>query len=195
MHAALGIIFDEHRTLAAVLHGLKFVVHDVRTARGQPDFELFRALVYYIDAYPERLHHPKEEQFLFASLRSRTRDADQLLDDLGREHQAGDGAIRALEKKLLAFEFGGQFEAFADAADTYVDAYFSHMHKEEQQVLPLAQKWLTADDWSEVGAAFAANTDPAAGGDAPRFRALFSRIVNLAPPPIGVGPLFPRQRT
>ena len=33
---------------------------------------------------------------------------------------------------------GGQFEAFGDAADTYVDNYFAHMHKEEQKVLPLA---------------------------------------------------------
>lgn len=193
MHAALGYIHDEHRTLAAVLHGLKFIIQDIRAAGGQPDFELFRALVYYIDAYPERLHHPKEEAFLFARLRERTREADDLLDDLRHEHEAGESAIRSLEKKLLAFEFGGQFEAFGDAADAYVDNYFTHMHKEEQQVLPLARKWLTSEDWEDIRAEFAANTDPAAGGDAPRFRALFSRIVNLAPPPIGVGPLFPRR--
>lgn len=193
MHAALGFIQDEHRTLAAVLHGLKFVVQDIRASGSQPDFELLRALVYYIDAYPERLHHPKEEQFLFARLRERTTDANALLDELRSEHEAGEGAIRSLEKTLLAFEFGGQFEAFGDAATTYVDNYFSHMHKEEQKILPLARKWLTAEDWEDTRAAFAANTDPASGGDAPRFRALFSRIVNLAPPPIGVGPLFPRR--
>ena len=193
MHAALGFIQDEHRTLAAVLHGLKFVVQDIRDSGNQPDFELLRALVYYIDAYPERLHHPKEEQVLFARLRERTGDADDLLDDLRHEHEAGESAIRSLEKKLLAFEFGGQFEAFGDAANTYIDNYFSHMHKEEQQILPLARKWLTGEDWEATRAAFAANTDPASGGDAPRFRALFSRIVNLAPPPIGVGPLFPRR--
>ena len=29
----------------------------------------------YIDEYPERLHHPKEDQFLFARLAKRSVDA------------------------------------------------------------------------------------------------------------------------
>ena len=62
---ALEIIREEHRTLAAVLHGLKFMVQEIRSGQAPADFDLFRAMVYYIDAYPERLHHPKEEQFLF----------------------------------------------------------------------------------------------------------------------------------
>jgi hemerythrin-like domain-containing protein len=192
--AALGIIEDEHRTLAAVLHGLRFLVDEIRNGRMKPDFELFRAMVYYVDAYPERLHHPKEEDFLFRCLRARTSEADTLLDELKSDHAAGEGAIRNLEKKLLAYEFGNRFDAFAAAADAYVAAYFVHMGKEEKQVLPLALKWLTAEDWHEVGAAFAANRDPASDPDEPSFRALFSRIVNLAPPPIGVGPLFPPRR-
>ena len=190
---ALEIIREEHRLLAAVLHGLKFMVGEIRGGRTQADFALFRAMVYYIDAYPERLHHPKEEQFLFRLLRLRTTAADALLDDLRREHEAGEGEIRNLERKLLAYEHGAPFAAFTDAADAYVDTYFNHMRKEEKQVFPLAEQWLTVADWAEVGAAFAKNRDPRSGPDAAEFRALFSRIVNLAPPPIGVGPLFPRR--
>lgn len=191
---ALEIIREEHRTLAAVLHGLKFMVGEIRGGRTQADFELFRAMVYYIDAYPERLHHPKEEQFLFRLLRLRTTTADALLADLRQEHEAGDQAIRNLERKLLAYEHGAPFATFGDAADAYVDTYFNHMRKEEKQAFALAEQWLTADDWAEVGAAFAENRDPQSGPDAAEFRALFSRIVNLAPPPIGVGPLFPRRK-
>ncbi len=191
---ALEIIREEHRTLAAVLHGLKFMVQQIRSGQAPADFELFRAMVYYIDAYPERLHHPKEEQFLFRLLRARTSATDALLDDLRREHESGDRAIRDLERKLLAFEHGTSFEVFCDAADAYVETYFNHMRKEEKQVFAVAQEWLTAADWAEVGAAFADNRDPRSGPDAAEFRALFSRIVNLAPPPIGVGPLFPRRK-
>lgn len=193
MVAALDVIQSEHRTLAAVLHGLRFMVGEVRAGRSGADFELFRALIYYIDAYPERLHHPKEESSLFARLRERTGAADAMLAELGREHQSGEAAIRELERKLLAWEFAGRFDAFADAALAYVEAYFSHMRKEENQVLPLAREWLTAEDWREVADAFSANVDPTRSDDAPVFRTLFSRIVNLAPPPIGVGPLFPRR--
>ena len=56
------------------------------------------------------------------------------------------------------------------------------------RVLPLAAKHLTAADWQALDAAFLGHTDPLLGADAlAKYEALFSRIVNLAPPP-AVGP-------
>jgi hypothetical protein len=56
-------------------------------------------------------------------------------------------------------------------------------------VLPLAEKALTAQDWTELDAAFLANRDPLTGHEPEQeYRALFSRIVNLLPAPIGLGP-------
>jgi hypothetical protein len=63
------------------------------------------------------------------------------------------------------------------------------MRTEEDQVLPLAQKHLSAEDWDAVDTAFLEHTDPMLGAEAgDEYDALFRRIVNLAPPPIGVGP-------
>ena len=45
---------------------------------------------------------------------------------------------------------------------------------------------LTAEDWREIDAAFSGNADPLVGESAGAdYEALFRRIVNLAPPPIG----------
>lgn len=189
---ALALIREEHRTLAAVLSGLKFIVHDIQAGRAKPDFELFRAMTYYIDAYPERLHHPQEENHLFRCLEARTPAADAVLDELRREHAAGESAIRSLEHSLLAYEQGGRLEPFAEAVETFVADYFSHMRKEEDVLLPIAIRWLKPEDWVDIGAAFAANRDPLAGQAEADFRKLFSRIVNLAPPPLGVGPAHSR---
>ena len=55
--------------------------------------------------------------------------------------------------------------------------------------MPRSRLHLTAQDWQEIDAAFADNDDPLLGADArDSFRQLFRRIVNLAPPPLGVGP-------
>ena len=63
------------------------------------------------------------------------------------------------------------------------------LRKEEDLALPMAEKALTAEDWQAIDAAFQSNDDPIAGVQTAReFRELFKRIVNLAPPPIGVGP-------
>jgi hypothetical protein len=62
------------------------------------------------------------------------------------------------------------------------------MRAEEQQVLPLARKFLSAGDWKEIDAAFLGHSDPMLGAEeGAKYDALFARIVNLAPPPIGVG--------
>jgi branched-chain amino acid transport system ATP-binding protein len=60
------------------------------------------------------------------------------------------------------------------------------MLKEERDVMPLAQRVLTSADWAEIEAAFAAHRDPLAGV-ADDHEALFRRIVDLAPAPIGLG--------
>ena len=63
------------------------------------------------------------------------------------------------------------------------------MALEEKVALPLAKKHLSAEDWSEIAEAFGATGDPRFGAKPDHeFRDLFTRIVNLAPPPIGVGP-------
>jgi hypothetical protein len=62
------------------------------------------------------------------------------------------------------------------------------MQQEEEVVLPLAERALTDEDWREIDAAFAGNADPLIGQDVEKdFERLFTRIVNIAPPPIGVG--------
>ena len=190
MKTALNVIRDEHRSLAAVLHGLRYLVQEVREGRSKPDFVVLRAMVHYIDTFPEKLHHPKEDRYLFARLRQRTTLANSALDQLEAEHIHGAKLIRDLEQALLRWEMGGQRElaAFAEEVERYADFHWRHMRQEEEVVLPLAERTLMDDDWREIDAAFAGNADPLIARDVEKdFQRLFKRIVNIAPPPIGVG--------
>jgi hemerythrin-like domain-containing protein len=99
---ALRIIYEEHRSLAAVLHGMLYLAHEIRDRRGKPNFELLGAMIYYIDAFPERFHHPKEDEYLFRLLRLRHPDAAPLLNRLEAEHRAGAEKIRTLEQAWRA---------------------------------------------------------------------------------------------
>ena len=188
---AIRIIQDEHRSLAAVLHGMLYLIREIRERGAKPDFAVLRAMVYYIDAFPERFHHPKEDRYLFRLLRIRYPEASPLLERLETEHRAGAEKIRLLEQALARYQEGGakEFPGFAAAVEGYTVFHWDHMHAEEKQLLPLAEKHLTAGDWEAVDAAFTGNTDPLFGAQAGReYEQLFRRIVNLAPPPIGVGP-------
>ncbi len=68
------------------------------------------------------------------------------------------------------------------------------MGKEEREIMPLAARVLTAQDWTEIEAAFASNRDPLAGvSPETDYERLFRRIVNITPAPLGLGP--PLSRT
>ena len=187
----LRIIRDEHRTLAAVLHGMLYLVREIGERGAEPDFRVLDAMVYYIDTFPERFHHPKEDRYLFRILRRRCAAATPLLDRLEIEHRAGNDKIRLLEQALARYHAGGrsEFQNFRTAVEAYAQFHWDHMQAEERDLLPLAEKHLTREDWSEIDEAFEGHADPLFGVEAgDRFASLFSRIVALAPPPIGVGP-------
>jgi branched-chain amino acid transport system ATP-binding protein len=188
---AINIISTEHSALAAVINAMLFLAREIRDRGARPDFALFGAMLSYIDAFPERYHHPKEDQYLFRYLRMRHPASASLLDRLERDHEAGALKIRALEQALLRYQNLGasEFAAFFEALEHYASFHWDHMRREETEVIPLARAHLTADDWKIIDEAFLGHSNPLFGVDVGnRFAALFSRIVNLAPPPIGVGP-------
>jgi hemerythrin-like domain-containing protein len=189
MHQALRIIQDEHRSISAVLSGLKELTRMARASKVRPDFEVFRAMLHYIDAFPERMHHPKEDQHLFARLELRAAKARPLVAALRAEHVAGAAMIRDLEHELLLYDmcWPGGGEAFSAAVDRYAQFHWDHMRREERDVLPLAETALSAEDWAALDEAFAGNEDPIADLREQDFRSLFQRIVALAPAPVGLG--------
>src|SRR5215471_18263173 len=153
---AVQIISGEHRTLTAVLHGMLFLLRHVTYGISQPNFELLGAMLYYIEAFPERFHHPKEDAYLFRLLRERNPAIAPLLDRLQCEHRAGIVKLGALEQELAAFrrEGSAKLPAFYSEVAAYASFQYAHVRAEEDRVLPAATEFLTAADWDEIDAAF-----------------------------------------
>ncbi len=188
--SALRIIRDEHQALSAMLTSLRLLLRQHRQEGSPPRFDVIRAMLFYIDEFPERLHHRKETELLFPMIRQHGSEGADILDKLDRDHGAGERAIRELQHRLLAWEMIGESrrEDFEQAVERYLGFYATHMQLEEEVVLPLAQKVLTAADWAELNAAFEANRDPLTGHPpSAEYEQLFSRIVRTAPAPIGLG--------
>ncbi|MDH4190395.1 MAG: hemerythrin domain-containing protein [Betaproteobacteria bacterium] len=190
METILSALWSEHRSIAAVLHGMLYLVRE-KCERGKPiETRVLRAMLYYLDVFPERVHHPKEEQFLFKAVRARTSEANPLLDELAREHAEGKEALRRIDQALLRYEEGGEaeFAQFAQALEDFAGGYRDHMRKEEEVVMGAARRALSKDDWSTLQREWALHGDPIAEEAAREgYERLINRIVELAPPPIGLG--------
>jgi len=184
MMAPLSVIRDEHRSVAAIVYGLEFLVRQAREQGKPPSFPLLRAMVHYIKAFPETQHHPKEDAYLFAKLRARTSEFNATLDDLQRQHVEGHKTVEDLERSIATYEADpkGGFKQFAATVERFATSQMEHMMLETKVIIPAARKHLTDEDWAEIGAAFAGNQDPRFSVDNDEeFRQLFARIMNLAP--------------
>ena len=189
---ALQVIRDEHAAVSAVLRSLLQMM-DRGPDEDEPErfFDVLRAMLFYIDEFPERRHHPKESDLLFPKIARVAPELMPVIRKLEDDHVTGENRVRQLQHLLLAWELLGDSRraAFQEAARKYVEFYLGHMKTEETELLPVAQECLTEGDWAQLNAAFAANRDPLATGERdPMYDRLFTRIVMRTPAPIGVGP-------
>lgn len=195
-HPTLRIIRDEHGVLSAVLRSIGLLLSENRRRGMKLDYKMLRAMLFYIDEFPEKVHHTKESELLFPKLRERSGELGAVLDRLDSDHRSSHRAVRELEHELTVLEMMSEAadaesrrDRFDAKVQTYVTSYLDHMRIEELEVLPLAERVLSAADWIELDAAFMKNRDPLThreGDDA--FRPLFKRILMNLPAPLGLGP-------
>lgn len=186
---AADIIVSEHRSLAAVLQGMLYLLRQIRYFAEKPDFDLLGAMVSYIGAFPERFHHPKEDAYLFRLLRLRSEDPTGILDILQSEHADSAQRMRNLESALIEYQRTGHpgLAPFSAAVASFAAFHWEHARAEESIVLPWARRVLTPADWREIDEAFTGHTDPLLGIQAgAHYEQLFRRIVDLAPHPLGL---------
>jgi hemerythrin-like domain-containing protein len=192
---ALRVIREEHASLAAMLQSLMQMVRRGPDPEGRDDsalfFDVLRAMLFYIDEFPEKHHHPKESDLLFPRVARAAPHTLAAIDQLERDHMNGEPRVRELMHLLLAWELLGETRkaAFVDEVAQYVEFYLGHMRLEEDVILPEAERHLGDADWHALNAAFATNRDPLNGRIPrdPQFDRLFTRIVMRAPAPVGLG--------
>jgi hemerythrin-like domain-containing protein len=190
-HSALQIIRDEHASLAAMLQSMRMMVQRGPADDRRQFFDVVRAMLFYIDEFPERLHHPKESNLLFPKVVKQAPQVMGAIDKLERDHMASEKAARDLQHLLLAWELlgDGRRALFEAEFEKYIGFYLEHMALEESAILPEAERCFSSEDWHQLDAAFAQNADPLTGHYPPTqaFEKLFSLIVTRAPAPIGLG--------
>jgi hemerythrin-like domain-containing protein len=181
--AAAATIKREHQDLAMVVEVLQRALADIAREHAEPDFALLCAALWYIDDFPERCHHPKEDEYWFNMLRLRTAGFNEVLDELQAEHVRSAQMMNHLHRALVHYQGGAPdgLRRLRTAVEAYAALLADHMRKEEV-LLARAQECLNEGDWSRMAAAFSANEDPVFGAS-PReeFHRLRLRIVNMLP--------------
>lgn len=154
-------IKSEHRSLARVIGAMQALVARWRAPGETPDLELFDTLLRYIENVPDCLHHPKEERVLFAAIAGRSGQARELIRQLRQERAKGEQMIAATRAALARVNCAGAqaLEGLATAVEELAELCWWRLHREEEQLLPLARGVLSAAEWRAIGAAFDSNAE------------------------------------
>ncbi len=113
------------------------------------DGESAGKLLDFLRGFVDRCHHRKEEARFFPLARQRgVTCAPGNIDVLLGEHEQGQSHVRAMEESLAAAEKGDtQAKArFCHNARQYVGLLTEHMRKEDDCLLPTADRVFTEED-------------------------------------------------
>lgn len=185
MSTAIPILQREHANMVKVLAVLDAeikVFHDL----GDLDLDLLFSIIDYIESFPDVVHHPKEEKFIFDVLAGRDSEALPLIAELRAQHESEKGMIAALREGVEALSVDAPMDksAFVESVTRYTTFVYDHMILEEMQLFPMARESLLASDWEEIDRAIAENRDPMFDdGCARRYHELMRQIIYLSQPP------------
>jgi nucleotide-binding universal stress UspA family protein/hemerythrin-like domain-containing protein len=181
---ALAVIQDEHRSIAVVVRGMLDVVLQADEPDGNLDIRSLEAMLAYLQTFPLKKHHPKEELYIHRWLRLRAPESEKVLLELEAQHVREHALVNDVVRWLSDVKSGNSAseQALKDQIRELGETVWAHMRLEESVVLALAKESFQASDWDEIAVAFESNNDPSFG-DLPsaEFSRLFTMIANSVP--------------
>jgi hemerythrin-like domain-containing protein len=178
MAAVIGVLREEHRSIARLLDALEHQI-DVFGRAGMPDYDVICGISAYFLEYPDRCHHPKED-VVFRRLAAEHPAEASGLRDLLQEHAAVHDRAAAFADTVreLLNDTDIPRAAVVEAARGFIDTQRRHLRAEEEIFFPLAERVLTAADWAQVERDLTGGPDPLFGGRVEaRFRTLSDRLL------------------
>ena len=147
---------------------------------AHPDYELMLDVCDYLEHFPDRFHHPREDA-AFALLVRKDPGLKDKVARLTHEHRIIAWVGKQFKSLLSACVDGsivGRAEVEA-CASMYLVYYRQHLAEEEEEIIPAAGRLLTPADWAEVAVAVPVGRDPLFGEESlEKFREL-RRLIAL----------------
>jgi branched-chain amino acid transport system ATP-binding protein len=179
MADAIDLIHQDHLNLDKVLDVLLDVGGNLPPQRSESALSILHDALYYIEVFPERVHHPKEESVLFPFVREHLPELAPLVDELHQQHAQGALLIGRLRETLT--RLGNDWEEvripFQEQVAAYVSQQRQHMGLEEREILKPIRHSLSRDRIRSINRAYGVSVDPLFGDNlSTGFDALLNRI-------------------
>jgi hemerythrin-like domain-containing protein len=150
--SAVEMLEADHRVIQKMVAGMSVLADQLEG--GEPvDVSLLESIVAFLRTFADRLHHGKEESFLFPALIRRGVPSQGCpIGGLTMEHQKGRVMVGELADAIRGYAAGEPpaRENLVKSLRALVAFYPNHIWKEDYLLFPLAGKVLTPEDQQEL---------------------------------------------
>ncbi|HYA65783.1 MAG TPA: ATP-binding cassette domain-containing protein, partial [Burkholderiaceae bacterium] len=180
MTKALKAIGEVHRGVRQLAIAVAHMSGRLAPPVGQPDIELLKSILDYMERHVEPNGPAKEQNCLHRAVRRRGREANDLIDEFERETAARPPLLKELRERLASLDSANSAAVgtFCALLDSYAKRMQQCIEREENVLFPFARNTLEETDWQEIGAAL--GNDQAAREE---LGALMMRLTGVAPAP------------
>jgi len=165
---SLVSIAAEQEKARKLLGKLQQYVHTAWKGLNGLDFPFLEAAFGKLVRLENYCRSRKLELYLMPVLRAVSREAEELVLDLEKLRHSCTDAVRHIGGQLRGAPILGAAEmsGVLQSMETYCSCLFARFEREEKELLPLARRLLSVEDWFAI----AANFLSADGGPAPGIR-------------------------
>jgi hemerythrin-like domain-containing protein len=173
MTSALKILHEEHRDLLRIIAALEAMAKDDAELTHAATLEKLTSILHFLRVYPCAIHHPKEEA-LYPKMAAADLSFALGYAALLKDHAISYALIRNIDLARIKAASPEGAARLKEAILDYVGHKRRHIAREEQVILPLAERVLDATTLADLRASFAAQSGPAIWAD---LRREFESIV------------------
>lgn len=161
---SLVAIAAEHERSRGMLARLRHQLQSAWKGVSQVDFAFVDNACQRLVQFDTFFRRRKIEQYLVPVLRLMGREAQALVADLENLSARAGALLDDFRLQLRsAFELRGRPEAVGHCADGYFECVHCRLDREEHELLPLARRLLSVEDWFSVAAQMLEDDGPERG--------------------------------
>jgi len=179
MSDLIAKIHQDHVNMARILKLISSEV-DALVAEEPRDLEVLDDAMRYMINYADKMHHPKED-VMFRRLQEVAPETRELVEELFEEHLEITAKGSAFHELVLAVEYGDFVlrKEIVEKGKEYVQTLYSHMRKEEENLLRTALKLTESNSDIDLGVEADELEDPLFGQEVQReYQSLYQHIVD-----------------
>lgn len=179
MNSLISQIHQDHVHMARILKLIESEI-DALVAEEPRDLEVLDDSLRYLINYADKIHHAKED-IIFHRLQQLDPGSSELIENIFSEHLELFRKGTEFQTLVQAVEVGDfvlRDQIVATGSD-YVRTLYSHMKKEEENLLEKAREILSDEDFANLDLDHVAATDPLFGEEIQKeYRELYDYIVD-----------------